>query len=194
LNHMSLDGVIQSPGRPDEDTRRGFAHGGWSARYGDEVMMRWIGPIGSREPGAMLMGRISYEGMLGHWNRTGGPFKDALNAAQKYVASSDPSTVLEWPNSTLLRGDVPAAVAALKQEQEGPLLIMGSGALIHSLIPNDLIDEYRLAIYPLLLGGGVRLFPDGGMSYRLELVESITSTTGVLLTTYRPLRDVALSS
>jgi len=186
LNHVSLDGVIQAPGRPDEDTRGGFAHGGWAAPYGDPVMAQWIGPIATGAPGAMLMGRRSYTSMLGAWNARGGPFRDALNAATKYVASNDPRATLPWPNSTLLTGDVAAAVATLKREQDGTLLVMGSGALIRSLVPHDLIDEYRLAIYPLLLGGGVRMFPDDGLSHRLELVDSRTTTTGVILATYRP--------
>jgi len=186
LNHMSLDGVIQSPARQDEDTRNGFSHGGWAVAGGDPVMTEWIGPISSGGAGGMLLGRRSYEGMLSHWNRAGGPFKDALNAAPKYVASSSASTRLEWPNSTLLHGDIPAAVAELKHQGEGQLLIMGSAVLIHSLQPHDLIDEYRLAIYPLLLGGGVRLFADDGALHRLKLVDSRTSTTGVILATYRP--------
>lgn len=189
LNHMSLDGVIQSPARPDEDTRGGFTGGGWAAGGGDEVMGRWIGPIGSGGSGAMLMGRRSYEDMLGHWNQAGGPFKDALNAATKYVASHNPASRLEWPNSTLLHGDVAAEVGALKREHEGRLLIMGSAELIHSLMPHDLIDEYRLAIYPVVLGQGIRLFPSDGMAHRLQLVDSVTSTKGVLLTTYRPIRN-----
>jgi dihydrofolate reductase len=185
LNHVSLDGVIQSPGRPDEDTRGGFAHGGWATGE-DPVMMEWIGPVGIGGGGGMLLGRRSYEGMLGHWNRAGGPFKEALNASPKYVASSSASTKLEWPNSTLLHGDIPAAVAKLKSQGEGQLLIMGSAALIHSLLPHDLIDEYRLAIHPVLLGGGVRLFPDDGAFHRLRLVDSWPSTRGVILATYRP--------
>ena len=186
LNHMSLDGVIQSPARQDEDTRNGFSHGGWAVAGGDPVMTEWIGPISSGGAGGMLLGRRSYEGMLSHWNRAGGPFKDALNAAPKYVASSSASTRLEWPNSTLLHGDIPTAVAELKHQGEGQLLIMGSAVLIHSLLPHDLIDEYRLAIYPLLLGGGVRLFADDGALHRLKLVDSRPSTTGVILATYRP--------
>ena len=186
LNHMSLDGVIQSPARQDEDTRKGFSHGGWAVASGDPVMTEWIGPISSGGAGGMLLGRRSYEGMLSHWNRAGGPFKDALNAAPKYVASSSASTRLEWPNSTLLHGDIPAAVAELKHQGEGQLLIMGSAVLIHSLLPHDLIDEYRLAIYPFLLGGGVRLFADDGALHRLKLVDSRPSTTGVILATYRP--------
>jgi dihydrofolate reductase len=185
LNHVSLDGVIQAPGRPDEDTRGGFAHGGWAVGN-DPVLTEWIGPIGSGGPGGMLLGRRSYDEMLSHWNRAGGPFKDALNAAPKYVASSSASTTLGWPNSTLLHGDIPGAVANLKSQGEGQLLIMGSSALIHSLLPHDLNDEYRLAIHPLLLGGGIRLFPDDGASHRLSLVDSRPSTRGVILATYRP--------
>src|SRR5438445_496696 len=97
---MSLDGVIQSPARHDEDTRKGFSHGGWAVAGGDPVMTEWIGPISSGGAGGMLLGRRSYEGMLSHWNRAGGSFKDALNAAPKYVASSSPSTKPEWPNPT----------------------------------------------------------------------------------------------
>jgi dihydrofolate reductase len=113
----------------------------------------------------MLTGRRSYEGMLGHWNQAGGPFKDALNAATKYVASRNASS--STGHSTLLTGDVSEAVARLKREPEGDLLIMGSGALIQSLVPHNLIDEFRLVIHPLLLGGGVRLFPDDGEAHQL---------------------------
>lgn len=186
LNHMTLDGVIQSPARPDEDTRGNFRHGGWAVGATDEVTQGWIGPVGAGGPGGMLMGRRSYEDMLGHWNKAGGPFKDALNAAPKYVASTNPSTRLEWPNSTLIHGDVPAAVALIKREQEGDLLIMGSAQLIHSLLPHNLIDEFRLLIYPVLVGGGVRLFPDDGGLHRLQLVDSKTTSKGVILATYRP--------
>src|ERR1700694_6023077 len=168
LNHMSLDGVIQSPARLDEDTRGGVTHGGWAVEGADEAVARWVGPVGAGGPGAMLMGRRSYEGMLGHWNQAGGPFRDAVNAATKYVASRNASTQLDWPNSTLLTGDVSEAVARLKRELDGELLIMGSGALIQSLVPHNLIDEFRLVIHPLLLGGGVRLFPDDGEANQLE--------------------------
>jgi dihydrofolate reductase len=186
LNHVSLDGVMQGPGSADEDTRGGFTHGGWAVANSDQVMGEWIGPIGAGTGGAMLFGRRSYEGMLSAWNRQGGPFKDALNAAHKYVVSRSASTKLEWPNSTLLHGDIPAAVAQLKRDDDGQLLIMGSAELIHSLLPHNLIDEYRLAIHPLLLGGGVRLFSDDGDFHRLKLVDSRASTTGVILATYKP--------
>jgi dihydrofolate reductase len=107
LNHVSLDGVMQGPGRPDEDTRGGFAHGGWALAGNDPMMMEWIGPVGTETGGGMLLGRRSYEDMLSTWNRVGVPFKDALNAAPKHVASSSAATQLEWPNSTLLHGDIP---------------------------------------------------------------------------------------
>jgi dihydrofolate reductase len=149
-------------------------------------MNEWIGPVGTGTGGGMLLGHRSYADMLGTWNRMGGPFKDALNAAPKYVASSSSSTKLDWPNSTLLFGDIPAAVEQLKREGDGQLLIMGSAMLIHSLLPHNLIDEYRLAIHPLLLGGGARLFPDDGALHRLVLVDTRVSTTGVILATYRP--------
>ncbi len=145
-------------------------------------MAEWIGPISASDPGAMLLGRRSYEGMLGHWNRAGGPFKDALNSATNYVASSSSSTRLGWPNSTLLHGDLPAAV---DQELAFTLafqLIMGSAALIHCLMPHQVIDEYRLAIYPVVVGGGVRLFPDDGVLHRLRLVETRTTKTGIIPT------------
>ncbi|MEO8899245.1 MAG: dihydrofolate reductase family protein [Candidatus Dormibacter sp.] len=116
----------------------------------------------------------------------GGPFKDALNAAQKFVASTDASTSLRWPNSTLLHGDVPAAVAELKRHEDGDLLIMGSSVLIRLLVSHNLIDEYRLPIAPILLGGGVGLFPDDGDLHRLQLVDCKSTWKGVILATYLP--------
>jgi dihydrofolate reductase len=149
-------------------------------------MASYIGPVGAATSGGMLMGRLSYEDMLGHWNKAGGAFKDALNAAPKFVASSNPGTRLEWPNSTLLHGDVPARVKELKRVLDGDLLIMGSGSLIHSLLPHNLIDEFRLLIYPVVVGGGVRLFPDDGQKHALDLLYSKPTSKGVILATYRP--------
>jgi dihydrofolate reductase len=128
--------------------------------------------------------------MLSAWNRKGGPFKDSLNDAPKYVASHSPATRLGWPNSTLLDGDVPAAVAELKQASSGNLVIMGSGELIAALMVADLIDEYLLMIHPLVLGTGRRLFP-GGVLASLRLTDSVTTTKGVLIATYEPDRDEA---
>jgi dihydrofolate reductase len=176
---------MQGPGDPDEDRRGGFAHGGWAAAAADEVMGRWIGPIGSQQ-GAMLLGRRSYESMLGAWNERGGPFKDALNGATKYVVSRHPETQLPWPNSILVSGDVFGTVGQLKLDADGDLLVMGSGELVQGLVGHGLVDEYRLLIHPLLLGGGVRQFPVDGQMHRLELVDSRTTTTGVILATYRP--------
>ena len=185
LNHVSLDGVMQSPGRPDEDTRGGFIYGGWAIPNGDEVMAKLAGPGNTNPGGALLLGRRSYEGMLSAWNQRGGPFKEALNSAPKFVASHNGSTKLAWPNSTLLHGDMPSAVKELKERPGGDLLIMGSGALIRSLLPHQLIDEFQLFIHPILLGSGLRLFPDDGGKTALRLVESVTTTKGVIFAKYQ---------
>ena len=186
INGLTLDGVMQGPSRPDEDTRDGFEHGGWAVPYGDETM---VAKMGERMGGdrAFLFGRRTYEQLLASWNDRGGPFKDALNNTRKYVASSNPATRLDWPNSTLLDGDVPAAVADLKQSSSANLVIMGSGVLIASLMAADLIDEYLLMIAPLVLGTGRRLFAAGTQA-SLRLVDSSTTSTGVLIATYEPAR------
>ncbi len=186
MNWVSLDGVMQGPGRPDEDTRDGFAHGGWGIPYGDEAT---AAKMGERMGGdrAFLFGRWSYEQLLASWNARGGPFQDALNNTHKYVASSNPAARLEWPNSTLLPGDVPAAVADLKQSSSANLVIMGSGVLIGSLTAAGVIDEYLLMIAPVVLGSGRRLFA-GGTHASLRLVDSATTSTGVLIATYAPAR------
>jgi dihydrofolate reductase len=188
INHLTLDGVMQGPGRPDEDTRDGFSHGGWAIPGGDEVMGRVLGARMGRPDGGLLLGRWSYEGMLASWNAQGGPYKDALNATPKYVVSSNPATRLEWPNSSLLLGDVPAAVGELKQSLPGDLVVMGSGQLVRSLLPHDLIDEYLLFIHPLILGSGRRLFENENHPVTLRLVESTATTTGVIIATYHPER------
>jgi len=187
MNSVTLDGVMQGPGRPDEDTRGGFTRGGWAVPGGDEAM---VAKMGERMGGdrAFLFGRRTYEDLLASWNAQGGPFKEALNNARKYVASSNPATRLDWPNSTLLHGDIPAAVADLKQSSGTNLVIMGSGVLIGSLMAAELIDEYLLMIHPLVLGTGRRLFP-GGTQASLRLVDSITTSKGVLIATYEPARD-----
>lgn len=185
VNHITLDGVLQGPGRPDEDTRHGFRHGGWAAAGADDAA---IGPaLGERmgEGFSWLFGRRSYEDMLGHWNEVGGPFKAGLNNTLKYVASSDPDLHLPWPNSTLLTGDVPAAVAALREQPGGNLVIMGSGQLIRSLLPHGLIDELFLLIHPIVLGSGERLFGAAEEPVAMTLVDSATISTGVILATYR---------
>jgi dihydrofolate reductase len=183
LNHITLDGVMQGPGRPEEDTRDGFEHGGWSMADNDDVMGQVMG-VRLAESGGLLLGRRSYEDMLGYWNTTDSPFKDALNNAPKYVASHTPEP-LSWPNSTLLTGDVPKAVSELKKRPGGDLHMMGSGVLIQSLMPHGLIDEYVLLIHPLILGSGHKLFQDGSALTRLRLVDSVATTKGVVIATYQ---------
>jgi len=137
---------------------------------------------------AFLFGRRTYEDLLAAWNAKGGPFKDALNNTGKFVASSNPATKLEWPNSTLLHSDVPAAVAELRENSPTNLVIMGSGVLIASLMAAEVIDEYLLMIAPLVLGTGRRLFPEG-VRATLRLTDSVATSKGVLLATYEPARD-----
>jgi dihydrofolate reductase len=137
------------------------------------------------DEGGLLFGRRTYAGLLGYWNRQDSPFKDALNNAPKYVASGTLREPLPWPNSTLLEGDAADAVAELKKQAGNDLAIMGSGKLIWSLMPRGLIDEYLLMIHPLVLGSGRRLFPDDGIAHSLRLVDSKTTTTGVLIATYQ---------
>jgi dihydrofolate reductase len=186
VNHITLDGVLQGPGRPDEDTRDGFRHGGWAQQAADDPA---IGAALGERMGhefIWLFGRRSYEDMLGHWNKVGGPFKDGLNQTLKYVASSDPDTDLPWPNSRLLSGDVPAAVADLREQPGGNLVIMGSGQLIRSLFHHRLVDEMFLMIHPVVLGSGQHLFGPTDDRLSLRLVDSAATATGVIMATYRP--------
>jgi dihydrofolate reductase len=165
--------------------------GGWGVPYGDEATVAQMGTRMAERTGgnhAWLFGRWSYEQLLGTWNARGGPFKDALNNARKYVASSNPTTRLEWPNSMLLHGDVPTAVGDLKESSSMNLVIMGSGVLIGSLMVADLIDEYLLMIAPLVLGTGRRLFA-GGAQASLRLIDSSTTSTGVVMATYESPRS-----
>ncbi len=184
VNHVTLDGVMQGPGRPDEDTRGGFEHGGWAAADNDQTMGVKVGEWMNGQH-AFLFGRRSYEIMLESWNRMGGPFKDALNNTPKYVASKHSDTTLQWPNSTLLHGDIPAAVSDLKRALDGDLVMMGSGELISSLVTNGVVDVFVLMIHPLVLGTGRRLFADG-VQASLRLTDSVATTKGVLLATYEP--------
>ena len=192
MNHVTLDGVMQSPGRPDDDTRGGFTHGGWANRStsaGDAAgtaMGKRMAAGGGL--GGWLFGRRSYEDILGQWNTQGGPFKEALNNTPKYVVSTTLGEPLPWPNSTLLKGDAADAVATLKARSEGVLVIMGSGVLIGSLMAADLIDEYLLMIHPLVLGTGRRLFPEG-VRLPLRLTNSTVTTTGMVIVTYEPASD-----
>lgn len=189
LNSVTVDGVMQAPGRPDEDTRGGFEHGGWAIPFADDVAMQAMGAHISAQRG-FVFGRRSYEDILGHWNSVpDSPFAESLNNAPKYVASTS-TEPLRWPNSTRLTGDAPNAVAELKKEPGGDLNIMGSGVLIRSLMPDGLIDELMLMISPIVLGTGRRLFEDAPRT-PLRLVDSQVTTTGVVIATYQPTESAA---
>jgi dihydrofolate reductase len=186
IDHVTLDGVMQAPGRPDEDRRGGFAHGGWSPPYGDDVMGAALGARMAKS-GGLLLGRRTFEDLLSYWNTQDSPFKNALNNAPKYVASRTRREPLPWPNSTLLEGDAADAVADLKKAPGNDLHVMGSGELVQSLMAPNLIDEYMLLIHPLVLGSGRRLFGDRGAATSLRLVGDVTTTsTGVVIATYQP--------
>ena len=185
---MSLDGVVQAPGGPDEDTDGGFANGGWSIPFFDEATMG--AAIGETMEGteALLFGRRTWQTMAAAWpGRAGDPFADRMNEIPKYVASRTlTQDDLHWSNSTLLPADdALGAVRKLRAEEGGGLQVMGSPTLARTLVENDLVDEYRLMIEPILLGGGKRFFPDDGRSRPLELVSTSTSSTGVHICTYR---------
>ncbi|MEA2931786.1 MAG: hypothetical protein QOI56_571 [Actinomycetota bacterium] len=186
---MSLDGVVQAPGGAQEDTDGGFTHGGWSMRFFDPATM---GPVISEvmeATEALLFGRRTWQTMAAAWpGRAGDPFADRMNEIPKYVASRTLAQGdLGWANSTLLPpDDVVGAVRQLRAADGGNLQVMGSPTLARTLIANDLVDEYRLMIEPIVLGGGKRLFPDDGTSRTLELVSTLASATGVLICTYRP--------
>jgi dihydrofolate reductase len=187
VEHLSLDGVMQAPAAPDEDTRGGFEHGGWASADEDEVMGREMGGGLGSGPAAMLFGRQTYEHMYSYWPTAPqpNPFTHFLNRAQKYVASTTLAEPLPWENSTLLSGDVPAALGDLKAEPGPDLVVLGSGVLVQSLLPHGLIDELKLLIHPVLLGSGLRLFPDDSTRVPLHLAASVVTTTGVVIATYR---------
>lgn len=184
---LSLDGVMQAPGDPDEDRSGGFAHGGWHRPYVDDVFMK-VAAEGMAETGGFLFGRKTYEVMAAFWpsQPDSDPFAAVLNSLPKYVASTTLREPLEWKGSTLLRPDVPTAVAELKEQPGGDLVVLGSGELVRALMDHGLVDEFRLMIDPIVLGGGKRLFPDGGPKRPLRLVSSLASSTGELITTYVP--------
>ena len=193
VTHLTLDGVMQAPARPDEDLRGGFAHGGWATPYGDAVMGRVMAEgMAQSEGGALLFGRRTYQDFFSVWpNRTDNPFTVVLNTMQKYVASTTLEEPLPWSNSTLLKGDAAEAVARLKEQPGKDLVILGSGELAQSLMRRNLIDGYLLTIHPLVLGSGRRLFPDGGAFAALRLVDTKTTTTGVVIATYQPAESTA---
>jgi dihydrofolate reductase len=184
--HLSLDGVMQAPGRPGEDPRGGFTHGGWGAPYSDDVMMKAIAES-MGNTGAILLGRRTYEDFYEVWpKRTDNPFTPVLNNTLKYVASRTLSEPLPWMNSKLLNGNAEEAVAELRARAGKDIVVLGSGSLLQSLLRSRLVDELMLTINPLLLGTGRRLFPSDGPFATLRLVDSRTTTKGVLITRYQP--------
>ena len=183
-NSVTLDGVMQAPGSKNEDTRNGFTHGGWTAPYHDEVKMKIMGR-GMARRGALLFGRNTYEHFFKVWpGRTDNPFTEVLDNTQKYVVSRTLTEPLPWKNSTLLAGDAEESVAALKNEPGVDLTILGSGELVRSLVRRNLIDQFVLLIHPLILGAGQRMFGDDGTLAKFKLVESVPTTTGVIIATY----------
>lgn len=181
---LSLDGVMQAPGGPDEDRSNGFAHGGWSVNYWDDVMGQVMAEFMGK-PFDLVLGRKTYEIFAAHWPHVkDDPAAAALNNAKKYVASRTLRS-LRWQNSQLLEGDAAQAIAKLKSGNGPELQVHGSAHLLQTLLKNNLIDIYRLWIFPLVLGSGKRLFADGTIPAGLKLVDSKTSSTGVLITAYQ---------
>lgn len=186
IENVTLDGVVQAPGSPEEDTRGGFAHGGWAQPYNDEISMRIAGE-GMASEGAMLFGRRTYESFMAAWaGRDDNPFSPVLDGRRKYVASTTLTDPLPWQNSTLLGGDAATSVGELKASaSERELVLLGSGVLLRALLTADLVDELQLSIHPLVLGTGTRLFATDGPHRPLKLADSVTTTTGVVIATYR---------
>ena len=186
---MSLDGVVQAPGGPEEDTDGGFAHGGWSMAYFEPESMGSAIDEVMQGTEALLFGRRTWQAMAGAWpERAGDPFADRMNEIPKYVASHTlTEDDLGWDNSTLLPADdAVGAAARLRAGDGGDIQVMGSATFAGALIGAGLVDEYRLMIEPVVLGGGKRLFPDDGAMRGLDLVSTTTSSTGVHICTYRP--------
>ena len=181
---LSVDGVMQAPGGPDEDREGGFNHGGWSVNYWDEFMGQLITESTLRGD-ALLLGRKTYEIFAAHWPKVGGddPIAAKLNSMPKYVASRTLDRVT-WNNSTLIEGDVARGVAELKEQPGGDIQVTGSGDLIQTLMEHDLVDEYQLWVFPVVLGQGKRLFAGGAVPAALKLVDTKTFGTGVAMHRY----------
>jgi len=189
---VTVDGVMQAPGTPEEDPTGGFDQGGWSVNYWDEMMGRAMGEVFGR-PFDLLLGRRTYEIFAAHWPYVEDDPAAALNSARKHVASRTLRD-LTWNNSTLLDGDAADAVRRLKAEDGPDLVTQGSSELIQTLLEHDLVDELRVWTFPVLVGPGKRLFDRGTMPAGLELVDSATSTTGVLMSTYRRAGEIQRGS
>ena len=182
---LALDGTAQAPGGPDEDTTGGFAHGGWHWPYGSEDGVDQL----IADAGGFILGRRTYELFASFWpsaHEASPEFAIPMNTKPKYVASTTLTAPLEWENSTLILGPLPEAIAALKAQDGGDLLVIGSTVLVHSLIADGLVDEFRLMIDPVLVGGGKRIFPEDGELRPLRLVDHQVTTTGTIIATYAP--------
>ena len=185
---MTLDGVIQAPGQANEDTASGFQHGGWHVGYFDDLAQRWV-VESVVKAGGFLLGRRTYEIFAAHWPNASEEeqvLAEPLNTKPKYVASRTLAEPLAWQNSTVLQDDVSEAVAALKQEDGQDLHVIGSSELVQTLVAHDLVDEFRVMIDPVVVGGGKRLFRDDGALRPLRLLDSQVTTTGVIIATYAP--------
>ena len=187
---MSLDGVMQAPGGPDEDPTGGFAHGGWAVNYFDEEMM---GQMEESGPYELLLGRGTYEIFAAHWPYAEGPIADQLNGTRKHVASTTLERV-EWSNSTLIEGDIAEYVEKLKSEDGPEVQVHGSPGLIQTLLRHNLIDELRLWIFPVVIGTGKRFYGSGAIPAALKLVDSKVSKTGVTINIYEPAGDIEIGS
>jgi dihydrofolate reductase len=186
IEFLSLDGVMQAPGAADEDTEGGFQHGGWQRPYFDDVLGATAAE-GMAETDAYLFGRKTYEKMAAYWPTApeDDPYGRHMNSTPKYVASRTLQDV-EWQNSTLIEGDVAEKVARLKEQPGKNIAVLGSGDLVQTLLEHDLVDEFFLAVYPLVLGSGKRLFRDSDQVRKLRLVDSKPTSTGGVILTYRP--------
>ena len=185
---ISLDGVVQAPGGPEEDTDGGFAHGGWSFRYFDPAVMGpWVGE-GMKTVEALLFGRRTWQGMAAAWpERAGDPYADQMNAAKKYVASRTLAPDdMTWNSTLLSPADAVGDIAALRAGPGGDLLTWGSPSLVRTLLAAGLVDELNLLVEPIVLGGGKRIFPEDGRAIPMQLVSSIPTGTGAQICTYRP--------
>jgi dihydrofolate reductase len=190
---LTLVGVFQAPGGPEEDPTGGFVHGGWSAPYWDDQMGQYMAEL-MNKPIDLLLGRKTYEIFAAHWPYvTDDPLAEALNRATKYVVSTTLDQA-EWSNTTVVRGNVAEQIARLKQRAGPEIQVPGSGQLIQTLLEHDLVDEYRLLVFPLLLGSGKRLFAAGTSPTGLRLVDSSVSTTGVIMATYERAGQLAYGS
>ena len=190
---LTLDGVMQAPGGPGEDDSGGFAHGGWSVNYWDEQIGQVMGE-GMSTPFDLVLGRKTYDIFAAHWPHASEEAgAKPLNDATKYVASRSRPT-LEWSNSVLMEGDAAEGIAALNKEDGPELQVHGSGNLIQTLLRHNLVDQYRLLVFPLVIGSGKRLFSEGTIPAGLKLVDSKVSTTGVVIGTYEPAGEIITGS